>query len=255
LPEPSSSWPNYVLRAFESWSLRVLNSGTPRLQDARMKKSAQMKRFLSTVAIILILFQVFLVGEEQKKLLPPDVVELEKRIDAFVPDAQYRDDPFILVAVQEALLGLKENNGGVGACLVEESTGKIVERGHNRQFNPYFRSDLHAEMDLLNRYEDRVKALRSNDASVPQSVQRKVEGLVLYTSVEPCPMCLSRIINIRLGKTYYAAPDPTGGMAHKLSDLPTFWQDLGAGHVFEQARCSPDLIAIAKALFRPMSKK
>jgi cytosine deaminase len=214
-----------------------------------------MKIFLSATAIFLILFQVSFAGAEQQKTPPPDVVELEKRIQAFVPDGRCPDDPFILVAVQEALSALKENNGGVGACLVEESTGKIVERGHNRQFNPYFRSDLHAEMDLLNRYEDRVKAQRLVDSDIPQSVQRKVEGLVLYTSVEPCPMCLSRIINVRLKKTYYAAPDPAGGMAHKFADLPAFWQELGAGRVFEQARCSPDLIAIAKALFRPMIKK
>jgi cytosine deaminase len=214
-----------------------------------------MKLFLSTIVIFLILFQASIAKEEQNKTLPPDIVELEKRIQSYVPDGRYPDDRFILVTVQEAVAAIKENNGAVGACLVDESTGKIVERGHNRQFNPYFRSDLHAEMDLLNRYEERIKAQRIANSSVPQSVQRKVEGLVLYTSVEPCPMCLARIINVRLKKTFYAAPDPTGGMAHKFTDLPTFWQKLGAGSVFEQARCSSELIAIAKALFRPMSGK
>jgi cytosine deaminase len=191
-------------------------------------------------------------GEAQKKSLPPDPEEIERRINAFVPDKKYPDDPFVLVAVQEALAGLRENNGGVGACLVEEATGKIVERGHNRQFAPYFRSDLHAEMDLLNRYEERVKARRSDNPSAPPEKQRKVEGLVLYTSMEPCPMCLSRIINSRIKKVYYAAPDLTGGMARKVHDLPEFWRELASGAVFEPARCSPALTAIAKDLFHPL---
>jgi tRNA(adenine34) deaminase len=244
------------LGAFEFYELQ--DSKTQRLEDLIDKIHSVrkiMKIFLCATVIFLILFQVSLAVDEQKKALPSDVVELEKRIQTYVVDKRYPDDPFILVTVQEALAAIKENNGAVGACLVEESTGKVVERGHNRQFNPYFRSDLHAEMDLLNRYEDRVKAHRLDDSTVPQSVQRKVEGLVLYTSVEPCPMCLSRIINVRLKKTYYAAPDPPGGMAHKFSDLPTFWQELGAGRIFESARCSSELVAIAKALFRPMSKK
>jgi hypothetical protein len=43
-------------------------------------------------------------------------------------------------------------------------------------------------------------------------------------------------------------------MAHKIGDLPVFWQELAAGSSYEQARCSPELTAIAKALFRPMGK-
>lgn len=184
----------------------------------------------------------------------PDLNAIEKRINAYILDKRYPDDPFVVVTVREALAGGRERNGGIGACLVEESTGKIVEVGHNRQFEPYFRSDLHAEMDLLTRYEERLKARRIMNSSIPMEEQRKMEGLVLYTSVEPCPMCLSRIINARLKKVYYAAPDPSGGMAHQIQGLPAFWRELASGSIFEPARCSPELVDIAKALFRPMVK-
>jgi tRNA(adenine34) deaminase len=214
-----------------------------------------MKRLLLTLALLHVLFQFSLAGGEKKQSLPPDIVEIEKGILAYVPDARYVDDPFVLVAVKESLAAFKEGNGGVGACLVHEGTGKIVERGRNRQFRPHFRSDLHAEMDLLTRFEERVKAPRLDDLTVPQAHQRKIEGLVLYTSVEPCPMCLSRIINIGLKKTYYAAPDPSGGMALKIQNLPAFWQELAAGRIYEPARCSPELVALAKALFRPIKRK
>jgi cytosine deaminase len=92
------------------------------------------------------------------------------------------------------------------------------------------------------------------NSSLPTEVQRKMEGMVLYTSVEPCPMCMSRIINARIKKALYAAPDLAGGMAHKIQDLPTFWRELASGRLYEPARCSPELVNIAKALFRPMVK-
>jgi tRNA(adenine34) deaminase len=176
--------------------------------------------------------------------------EIDKRVNAYAPDKGCPDDPFILVTVQEAITAMREGNGGIGACLVQEATGEIVERGHNRQYEPYFRSDLHAEMDLLTRYEERVKARRGSAAGTPSVEQRKIVGLVLYTSLEPCPMCLSRIINMGIKKVYWAATDSEGGMGHKLRDLPPFWRDRASCQIFEPARCSAELNLLADRLFR-----
>ncbi|CQR71324.1 hypothetical protein [Sporomusa ovata] len=68
-----------------------------------------------------------------------------------MPDPRYEDNPFILITVKEALAGTRQHNGGIGACLVCEATGEIVERSPNQQHMPYFRSDLHAEMVVLDR--------------------------------------------------------------------------------------------------------
>jgi cytosine deaminase len=174
--------------------------------------------------------------------------ELEKRVRALIPDPANPDDPFVLIALREAVLAKREGSGGVGACLVQESTGTIVARGHNRQFSPHFRSDMHAEMDLMNRYEDSMKIARipGNSKFNP----RQVDGLVLYSSVEPCPMCLTRIINTGIKKTYYAAADPTGGMVTRMNDLPPFWRDAAAGRIYAAAKCTPAMREIAGQLFR-----
>jgi cytosine deaminase len=177
----------------------------------------------------------------------PGLETIENRLNSFVIDPQYSDDPFILITLREALAARKEGNGGVGACLVRESTGEIVERGHNRQYMSYFRSDLHAEMDLLNRYEDRTKSQRIVDGEARNPRQK--EGLVLYSSFEPCPMCLTRIINSGIRKIYYAVPDPTGGMCHKISELPPFWRGAAADCVCAPAACSPELKDLAVQLF------
>jgi|GEM_PF-444217 len=179
--------------------------------------------------------------------------EIEKDMIAFTPAPRYPDDPFVLVTVREAMAGARERNGGIGACLVKEETGEVLEKSHNRQYEPYFRSDLHAEMDLLDRFEERMRLTRSRDPRDPAYLDpRAATGIVLYTSVEPCPMCLTRIINAGIKKVYYAAPDINGGMARRFESLPPFWKGMAAGLVLEPARCSPALTDIAARLFRPL---
>lgn len=179
--------------------------------------------------------------------LQQNITEIETRIEAYVPDARYRDDVVGLVVVKDAIVSLKAGSGGIGACLVDGTTGKIVERGRNRQYSPYFRSDMHAEMDLLNRYEDRV---RKKGGGNSDNDPRQCGALILFTSTEPCPMCLTRIINSGIQRMYWINPDPEGGMAHRLDALPPFWREFAAGRDFRQAECSPTLRKIAEDLFR-----
>lgn len=180
---------------------------------------------------------------------PPTGEALLQAIEAYKPDSNYHDDAFVLAAVKEAVQGWREHNGGIGACLVREDTGEIVERAHNSQYVPYFRSDLHAEMQLMDRYEDRLQLSRSEPA---RGKLRDLKGLALYTSVEPCPMCLARLINAGVKKIYYAAPDEQGGMVRYMEALPPYWKQMAAGMTVEPARSSPALNAMAKGLFHPM---
>ena len=192
--------------------------------------------------------------KEQAMAQSVDPDEIEKAVDAYVTDPQYADDPFILAAVKEAVSGRKTRNGGIGACLVSTEKNEIVERAYNEQYVPHFRSDLHAEMVLLNRYEDRMRIIRSfEDAHNAVSNPREhMKGIILYTSVEPCPMCMARIINSGIKKIYYAAADDSGGMGHRIENFPAFWQGMAQGVSVEPARCSPILKGLAQKLFQPM---
>jgi cytosine deaminase len=187
---------------------------------------------------------------------PPAAAALEtveQNITAYGADPRYPDDPFVMATIREALSGARERNGGIGACLVEKATGRIVELGHNSQYEPYFRSDLHAEMDLLTRYEEKMRITRSRKPGDPTYLNpRRMQGFVLYSSLEPCPMCLTRIINAGLKEVYYAAPDVDGGMASRFNELPPFWKDMARDMVIAPARCSPELKKLAADLFRPM---
>jgi len=93
-------------------------------------------------------------------------------------------------AIALARAGMREHGGGpFGAVVVAD--GKIVGRGWN-QVTHLLDPTAHAE----------VTAIR--DAC--RTVQRfELRGCVLYTSCEPCPMCLSAIYWARLDRIYYAS--------------------------------------------------
>lgn len=174
------------------------------------------------------------------------LADLENRITQYTVQPGFPDDPYGLIVVNAALEAIKGESGGIGACLVDSRTGQVVETGRNRQFTTHFRSDLHAEMDLLNRYEDRVKKPRSNGTG---SNPRECPHLVLISSVEPCPMCLTRIINSGIKTGLYVVEDKQGGMVTRLDQLPPFWREFATDREFRQADCSPELRQIALDLF------
>lgn len=94
------------------------------------------------------------------------------------------DLKFIREAVLEALKGISENKGGPFGCVIEKN-GTIIGKGCNEVTSAYDPT-AHAE----------VVAIR-NACQNLQSYQ--LEGCTIYTSCEPCPMCL--------GAIYWARPD------------------------------------------------
>jgi tRNA(adenine34) deaminase len=166
---------------------------------------------------------------------------MRDRLDRLAPDAGYKHDAYILQAVREAGDASAEGNFGVGAVIVDRA-GDIVERGHNHVFWPHFRSDIHAEMDVLNKFEESHRSLNS------------ISGYSLYTSLEPCPMCLTRLITSGITNVYYAADDVESGMVSRLDALTPVWVALAADQNFEAAECSPQLKDLALKLFLVTAK-
>ena len=162
--------------------------------------------------------------------------QLKDRIDKLVPDENYPHDAFVIITLQEAIEAALEGNFGVGAVLVRNRK-EIVQRGHNRVFSPYFRSDMHAEMYVMTKFEERHKDIE------------RMDGYTLFSSVEPCPMCLARLITSGVRKVYYAAIDQDGGMVNRLGYLPDEWKELAQRQDFGLADCSPELSEIASQVF------
>lgn len=92
-------------------------------------------------------------------------------------------------AIHLSLQQVRHGKGGpFGAIVVRD--GKVVGRGCN-QVTLANDPTAHAE----------IVAIR---AACKRLGMFRLDGCVLYTSCEPCPMCLSAIYWARLGQVYYA---------------------------------------------------
>jgi cytosine deaminase len=141
---------------------------------------------------------------------------------------EYPDDPYAWITDVLALKAVNSGNYGVGSVMVGFGN-EIVAVGHNLVFSPSFRSDLHSEMVTLNYFEEENPQITN------------LEGYTFYTSLEPCPMCLTRLISSGISRVNYVASDPFGGMANGISLLPPLWKELSKLQLFKAAQCSIEL--------------
>ncbi len=97
---------------------------------------------------------------------------------------------FMKEAVKTALEGIANNEGGPFGCIVVKD-GKIIGRGNNKVTSTNDPT-AHAEVNAI---RDACKNLNSF----------QLEGCEIYTSCEPCPMCLGAIYWARPDKVYYGS--------------------------------------------------
>jgi tRNA(adenine34) deaminase len=167
---------------------------------------------------------------------------LAVRLMKFQPTCPH--DPFIMLAIEQALLVADVGNPAIGAVLVDPS-GNVVDGAGPRNVKPYFRSDLHAEMQLITTFENRCRF--RNQAAVVEAMA----GMTLYSSLEPCTMCTARLIMSGVTNCYHAADDSAGGMVNAQDRLPPVWgQLIQAGNKqFARADCSQELRDISFEAF------
>ena len=98
------------------------------------------------------------------------------------------DEQFMREAIRESREGMQENDGGpFGAIVVKD--GKIVGRGHNRVLATNDPT-AHAEVVAIRDACKNLGTFQLDDCEV-------------YTSCEPCPMCLGAIYWARPKRVFF----------------------------------------------------
>ena len=117
---------------------------------------------------------------------------------------------FMKLAAMEASAGVRKGDGGpFGAIIVRN--GRLVAKAHNevvKSFDP----TAHAEVMAIRKASARLKTF-------------DLAGCELYTTCEPCPMCLAAILWARIPRAYY-------GCTRRDADAIGFRDDL----FYEQMR-------------------
>jgi len=99
-------------------------------------------------------------------------------------------------AFRQAELAYEAGEVPIG-CVIVDAQGKIIGQGHNQveQLND---PTAHAEILAI------TAACQTLD-------NWRLEDCTLYVTLEPCPMCAGAILNSRIAKVVYAAPDQRFG--------------------------------------------
>jgi tRNA(adenine34) deaminase len=101
------------------------------------------------------------------------------------------DIPFFERAIELAPEAEEQGNLPIGSVICLD--GEIVGEGKNAIWYPTYNQNRHAE----------VEALRS----VPEDLWDHSRRMTLYTTLEPCLMCLGAILLHGIGRVLYGSAD------------------------------------------------
>ena len=190
------------------------------------------------------------------------------------------------ISIEAALDAASIGNWPIGNVIcwmppgTENDPTKWIEilRGGNRFFTrnpndilsikdtvPRFDSHAHGEMVVLDAFESNlsngfydktsVNYKYDNNSLIDFRKRNEIVGygmpdnIVLFTQLNSCQMCLSRIGNAGISACYWVAPDTAGGLAHKLCDsVPAYFNMLNR-QIHAVADCSQKMIEFAFKAF------
>ena len=147
------------------------------------------------------------------------------------------DTSFMQKAFYEAQKAYALGEVPVGAVLVHE--GQIIARGHN-QVERKKQVMAHAELEVLRKASLKLGSWRLGEAT-------------LYSTLEPCPMCMGAILLARVKTLVWGAPDirlGAGGSWVNLLDLKHPYHTLNVRSGVNQR----ELGALMRAFFEERRK-
>ena len=126
------------------------------------------------------------------------------------------DEKYMLLAIDEAKKAENEDEVPVGAIIVRN--GEVIASAYNTR--EYGKNAL---------YHAEIKAI---DEACKKLGGWRLVGCTMYVTLEPCPMCAGAIINARVERVVYGAPDHKAGAFGtmiNLTDYPLFKPQIESG--------------------------
>lgn len=128
--------------------------------------------------------------------------------DVLSPDnASELDIEMMRRAIELAMQAAACGEVPVGAVVYDLLTGNVIAEGANRRETDRL-PHAHAEHIAM------VEAARQID-------DWRLTNLGLAVTLEPCAMCAGLVVNARVGRLVYGAPDPKAGAAGSLMHITT----------------------------------
>lgn len=148
------------------------------------------------------------------------------------------DDHYMRMALREAEMAYAEGEVPIGCVIVKD--GKVIGRGHNRMEGL---KDCTAHAEIL--------ALGAASGALDNW---RLDGCILYATLEPCPMCAGAILNGRVAKVVYGSKDKRlgalGSAYNILEGNPLNRQVEVVGEVLGE-----ECLELVKAFFQDLRKR
>lgn len=143
------------------------------------------------------------------------------------------DETYMALALDEARAAAAEGEVPIGAVVVCDD--KVVARCHNRR-------ELDRDPSAHAEFAAMVQAAHVLD-------RWRLTGCTVYVTLEPCLMCAGLMVNARIDRCVYGAPDPKGGALGTLYDIS---HDPRLNHAFEVTSgvCADECAELLRAFFR-----
>lgn len=113
------------------------------------------------------------------------------------------DERWMHAAIAQARMAEAIGEVPIGAVIVRDN--EVIGTGYNRRETDRDPT-AHAELMAIREASEKLGAWR-------------LLGCTLYVTLEPCPMCAGAILQARIERVVYGAPDPKAGCAGTLMDL------------------------------------
>lgn len=129
------------------------------------------------------------------------------------------------LAIAEAVKARSQGEVPIGAIIVQNN--EIVATGYNLRESTQ-ETLSHAELIAIREANRKLGSWR-------------LEGCTLYVTLEPCPMCAGAIVQSRIKRVVYGAPDPKAGCVGTIMNLlkePRFNHqvEVSTGILFDECR-------------------
>ena len=115
-------------------------------------------------------------------------------------------DHFMKEALKQARIALQKGEVPIGAVVVYK--GQVISRGYN-QTEMLKDPTAHAEMIAMTQASSVLSENKTDHRG-------SLEGVTVYSTLEPCPMCAGAMVLNKCHSVVYAAKDPKAGACESI---------------------------------------
>ena len=99
-------------------------------------------------------------------------------------------DKYMRMAINEAKKGINSSHGGPFGCVIVKD-GIVIAKAHNTVLKDHD-ATCHGEVNAIRKASKKLGT-------------HYLSGCTLYTTAEPCPMCLGAILCANIDKVFYGS--------------------------------------------------